>query len=106
MVWFTGLLAVAVALTVAVALAVADAPRFARRASRSNSTPIAFHVHFKDRRVVHEAIDRCERHSGVREDTRPFAKLADLSARQRYQSEIDLNEEFLRLWYLEAAARS
>ena len=45
-------------------------PRFARRASRSNSTPIAFYIHFKGRRVVYEAIDCCERHSGVREDTR------------------------------------
>jgi hypothetical protein len=58
----------------AVALAVADTPRLARRASSGDSTPIAFDVHFENRRVVDKAIYGGKRHCGVREDTRPFAK--------------------------------
>jgi hypothetical protein len=49
----------------AVALAVADAPRFARRASRGDSAPIAFDVHFKNRRMMDKPVDSCKRHGGV-----------------------------------------
>ena len=58
----------------AIALAVAGTPRFTRRAGRGDPSAIAFDVHFKDRRMVHEAIDSRERHGGIRKDTRPFAK--------------------------------
>jgi hypothetical protein len=58
----------------AIALAVAGTPRFTRRAGRSDPSAIAFDIHFEDRRVVHQSIDSRERHSGVREEARPFAK--------------------------------
>ena len=58
----------------AVALAVAGAPRFAWCTGGGDPSPIAFDVHFEDRRVVDKPVHSGQRHGGVREDARPFAK--------------------------------
>jgi hypothetical protein len=53
---------------------VADAPRLARRTGGGDPASIALEVHLEDRRVVNWAVDSRKRHSGGREDARPFAK--------------------------------
>ena len=58
----------------AVALAVAGAPRFAWCTGGGQFSPVAFDVHFEDRRVVDKPVHSGQRHCGIREDARPFAK--------------------------------
>src|SRR5208283_3135269 len=50
------------------------APRTVFLASERRSSPVAFHVHLEDRRVMYEAIHRSERHGGILKDLSPFSE--------------------------------
>src|SRR5208283_2896650 len=41
-------------------------------ASEGRTSPVAFHVHLEDRRVMYESIDRGEGHGGILKDFPPF----------------------------------
>ena len=50
-------------------------------ASERLASPVAVHVHFEDRRVMHDTIDRGEGHGGILED---FAPLSERLIRGNY----------------------
>jgi hypothetical protein len=52
----------------------ADIARFAWCTGGGHSSPVALDVHFDDRRVVDKSVHSSQRHCGIREDARPFAK--------------------------------